>query len=225
VKRESFPFANGVGILLTGQAQENGVAVDRWFLLATAVGKNPSLATLINVEVPVAARAVYPDAVIRKTLASVTFRPIPIEEQLGLLPFKLGDLAGFRVMQALPEGAVILTEGPSDDISMQPYMIVSVGRGTPIEPGERGRFARDLLSSAPLRDLTVQSAEAMRIGGAQGYEIRAKATGPRGDGVSVVQWLRFGGGGYLRIVGLSSQDAWGQMFTRFRAVRDGIEPR
>jgi hypothetical protein len=226
VKRESFPFASGVGFLLTGQSQENGVAVDRWFLLATAIGTQvPTLATLINVEVPVSASAVYPDAVIRKALASVAFRPTPIEEQLGLMPFKLDERAGFRVMQALPEGVVILTDGPTDDLSQQPYMIVSVGRGSPGEPDQRGPFARELLSSAPLRDLTVESAEAMRIGGAPGYEIRAKAIGLRGDPVALVQWVRFGSGGYLRVVGVGSKDAWDQLFTRFRAVRDGVEAR
>ena len=89
---------------------------------------------LINVDVPEAARAVYSDAVIRKALASVTFRPTPIQEQLGMLPFKLNELAGFRVMQAMPRGGVILTDGPTDDINKQPYIIVSVGPGAPSEP-------------------------------------------------------------------------------------------
>ena len=54
---------------------------------------------LIKVDVPDAARAVYSDAAIRQALASVTFRPAPIQEQLGLLPFKLGEMAGFRVVK------------------------------------------------------------------------------------------------------------------------------
>ena len=226
LKRESFPFASGVGFLISGQAQANGVTVDRWFLLATATGGNvQNLAVLINVEVPEAARSVYPDAVIRKALASVTFRATPIKEQLGMLPFTLDELAGFRIMQALPVGGVILTEGATDDLSRQPYMVVSVGRGAPGEPAERGKFARDLLGSAPLRDLKLQSAEAMRVGGAPGYEIRAQATGPRGDPVLLVQWVRFGTGGFLRVVGVGDKDAWDQLFTRFRAVRDGVNLR
>ena len=177
-------------------------------------------------EVPETARAVYPDAVIRKALASVTFRPTPLEEQLGLLPFKLNELAGFRVMQALPEGGVILTDGPTDDISKQPYMIVSIGRGSPVEPGERGRFARELLSSAPLRDLTVQSAEPMRIGGGQGYEIRAKANGPRRR--CRLPWCNgcvSAPAAFCALSASASPDDWDTLFTRFRAVRDGIELR
>ena len=226
LKRESFPFATGVGFLISGQSQANGVTVDRWFLLATAIGSNvPNLATLINVEVPEVARAIYPDAVIRKALASVTFRATPIQEQLGMLPFTLDELAGFRIMQALPTGGVILTEGPTDDLSKQPYMIISVGRGSPEQLNDRGKFARDLLSAAPLRDLKVESAEAMRVGGAPGYEIRAQGKGPRGDPVSLVQWVRFGGGGFLHMVGVANKDAWDQLFTRFRAVRDGVNLR
>jgi hypothetical protein len=38
-----------------------------------------------------------------------------------------------------------------------------------------------------------------------------------------VQWVRFGSGGFLRIVGVGRSDAWDALFTRFRAVRDGIE--
>src|SRR6185312_15014365 len=40
-----------------------------------------------------------------------------------------------------------------------------------------------------------------------------------------VQWLRFGTGGFLRIVGVSPADKWDQAFGRFRTVRDGIDMR
>jgi hypothetical protein len=221
VKRESFPFANGIGFLLTGQSTVDGAVVHKWFLLASAYGKD--LTALVSVEVPEAARAIYTDAVIRKALASVTFRETPLQEQLGLMPFKLSELAGFRVMQALPGGGLILTDGPANDINTQPYMIVSVGAGAPNEPDGRAKFARDMLQSAPLRDLTLTLAEPMRIGGSQGIEIRAQAKGLNGDPISLVQWVRFGSGGFLRIVGVGRTDAWDALFTRYRAVRDGIE--
>jgi hypothetical protein len=227
LKRESFPFANGVGFLISGQAVENGVTVRRWFLLATAM-TNPAgadLSTLINVAVPEAASAVYSEAVIRKALASVTFRPIPVQEQLGMMPFKLNELGGFRVMRVLPEGAVFLTDGPGDNLDMQPTMIVSVGRGGPTEVGDRANFARGLLTSAPLRDLSLQSSEPMRLAGMPGHEIRAQARASDGHPLSVVQWVRFGGNGFLRVVAFGRSEDWNSLFTRFRAVRDGIETR
>jgi hypothetical protein len=225
-KRESFPFASGVGFLISGSVQQNGVSLHRWFLLASGVGGNvQDLATLINVEVPEAALSLYSDAVIRKALASVTFRAAPLQEQLGMLPFQLNELAGFRVTQAMPAGGVILTDGPTDDISKQPYMIVSIGSGAPDERDDRGKFARELLASAPLRDLSVTLAEPMRIAGLPGFEIRAQAQGPDGAPVLLVQWVRFGSGGFLRIVGVGRKDDWDALFTRFRAVRDGIDLR
>jgi hypothetical protein len=66
----------------------------------------------------------------------------------------------------------------------------------------------------------------MRIGGTAGYETRIEATSVKDDKpVTVVQWLRFGGGATLRIVAASARESWPEAFTRFRAVRDGINPR
>ena len=80
-----------------------------------------------------------------------------------------------------------------------------------------------MLIGAPLRDLTMQSTETMRIGGLPGFEIRAQAEGLHGTPLRLVQWLRFGGGSYLRVIGVGRKDDWDALFTRFRAVRDGID--
>ena len=224
VRREDFSFRSGAGSLISARAQLGDVKLHKWILLATAAA-DKDLAVLVVVEVPDAALAVYSDATIRQALASVTFRPTPIEEQLGLLPFKVNQLAGFRVVKVLAAGGVIMTEGTSDDIGKQPYVTVSIGSGAPEQADDRARFARDLLASAPLHDLRLQSAEAMRIGGLPGYEIRAQANGLNEEPLSLVQWVRFGGGGFLRIVGVGRKDDWDALFPRFRAVRDGIEVR
>ncbi len=159
---------------------------------------------------------------IRKALATVAFRPIPIQEQLALMPFTLDELAGFRVMRVMREGAVILTEGPSDNLDLQPSIIISIGAGGPTDPSERGMFARGLLNSAPLRDLSLQSSEPMRIGGFPGFETRAQAHAFNGSALSLVQWVRFGPSGFLRVVAFSRAEDWNTQFPRFRAVRDGI---
>jgi hypothetical protein len=225
-KQEDFSFIGGKGKLLSANAQGHDFKLNRWILVAAAE-PDKDLATLIGVDVPDAARAVYTDAVIRKMLSSVTFRPAPIQEQLGMLPFKINQLAGFRVMKVLPPGVVMMTEGPSDELVKQPFVIVSLGQGAPEAPDDRARFASDLLSTAPLKDLTPTSTEAMRIGGLPGYEIRAQAKGPTNDDWSVVQWLRFanGSGGFMRVVGVGPKADWDTLFPRFRAVRDGIASR
>lgn len=232
VSKADFAVAGGEGHLVSGHTKINDKKAHRWFLLARprADGKDndkePGVSSLIRVDVPDDARDVYSDAIVRRMLASVDFRPPPIKEQLGLLPFELKELAGFRIAKVVPGGA-ILTDGPSDELgkAKQPYVIVSVGRGGPRDPALRGNFARDVLRSGPLTDVRVTSADTIRIGRARAYELRATAKDPAGDTVKAVQWLRFGTGGYMRIIGVTPEDGWDELFNRFRAVRDGVAAR
>jgi hypothetical protein len=225
-KRESFPFDSGIGFLISGITHNDGTVLHRWSLLAQAVGSTiKDLTVLINVEVPESELSVYSDAVIRKALATVSFRPAPVSEQLSLLPFRLEDLAGFEVAQVMPSGTVVLADKSDDKTASRTIMIVSIGRGGPSDAGDRSRFARDLVATAPVRDLSIRSAEPMRINNAPGHEIRAEGKDPAGKTLSMVQWLRFGAGGYLRIIGAGPTSEWDQMFGRFRAVRDGIVMR
>ncbi len=224
LKREAFPFESGIGVLVSGTATENGEKVHKWFLVASsAMGPVNDLATLVSVHVPDSALSVYSDTVVRNALRSVTFRPAPLQEQLAMLPFKLDDMAGFRVMSALP-GGVILIDSIEDDITSFPYMIVAIGRGAP-ESDDRGQFAANLLSQAPLRNLRIQSSEAMRISNGAGHEIRAQAESVNGKPVKLVQWIRFGGSGFVRIIGVANDAQWDGVFNRFRAIRDAVEPK
>ena len=227
VSREMFSFDGGLGFLINGHTRKDGSDLQIWFLVAHPLATRVmDLATLIRVDVPEKARAVYPESVVRKMLASVTFRPEPTEERLGLLPFKLTDLAGLKVTRVLSNGVVILV-GPSSENSTVPSSaVVSLGRGAPGNSDDYARFARDLLGNGPVRDLAITSGDRMRINGQPGFEIRARGSGPNGVPLSLVQWLRFApGGSFIRIVAVAPQAEWDQMFNRFRALRDGIEPR
>ena len=224
-KRELFSFAGGIGFLITGEAKIDGENVRSWYLLVNTMTKNAGhAAAFIRVHVPDKARAVYPDAAIRAALRSVTFRPPPLDELLKHLPFKLTDMAGFRIMRLGPTVAVLI-DGPVDDPVHHPYMVISVGRGAPAKTADQARFSRDLMTSAPLDDLHITSMESMRIIGSAGFEVRADAKGPDGMPVALVQWLRFGTTGYLRVIGVVHKQDWDKLFPRFRAVRDGIELR
>ena len=46
-----------------------------------------------------------------------------------------------------------------------------------------------------------------------------------GASVAIVQWLRFGSGGFVRMVGFAPKETWSESFPRFRAIRDGVVPR
>lgn len=223
ITRRAFPFDAGIALLATADVKENGVTAHKWFFLATAIaGPVPNLTAFVTVEVPDSARGVYTDAVIEKALKSITFRGAPVEEQLSLLPYKVDDRAGFHVRQVVPNGIVVLSEKPNGNPFNQAYVVVSVSSGGPSQPGDRPLFAQDLLRSAPVRDIAITSGESMRINGAAGSELRATAKDASNAPITMVQWLRFGSGGFMRIVGISPTAEWDAMFPRFRAVRDGI---
>jgi hypothetical protein len=72
----------------------------------------------------------------------------------------------------------------------------------------------------------VTVSEPLRISGQSGYQTMAEAKDARtGTNVMVVQWLRFGGGGYLQMVGIARADAWPRALARLRTVRDSVELR
>jgi hypothetical protein len=224
VARRAFPLKNGIALLATADFKEkDGPAGHKWFLLAKPIaGQATGFTAFVTVQVPDSQRAFYTDAMVEKILKSVTFRRAPVEEQLALLPYKLGDRAGFYVHQVLPNGVVILSEKPDGNPYGAAYMVVSVVSGGPSQPQDRPRFAQDLLRSSPVRDLTITSGENMRINGAPGSELRATAKDASNAPVTLVQWLRFGSGGFMRMVGVSPTAEWDAMFPRFRAVRDGV---
>lgn len=224
VERKLFAFKDGVGYLHEARTVENGVAVKHWLFLVMPAGLEQPLVAVVNVTVPDTASRIYSNAAVEKMLASMTIRAPPIEEQLDLIPFKLTDLAGFQVRRVTPD-SVLLADGPGDDSSRTAYMVVSIGRAPPAQMDDRARFSRDLLANAPVRDLKLQSAENMRIGGMPGYEIRARGAGEHNDNVSLVQWVRFMGGGFIRMVAVTPAAQWDETFNRFRAIRDGVELR
>ncbi|MBV8792115.1 MAG: hypothetical protein JO237_08685 [Pseudolabrys sp.] len=223
LKRESFPFASGIGFFATVRLTANGVTYRKWLLLASSAAAPVSdLATLVSIQVPEDQTAAYPEDAVRKALASVSFRPPPLDERLSLLPFVITDLAGFEIGQISPAGVIL---GDPQRPNALPRLFVSVGGDVPNRPEDRDRFARDLLRTIPVRDLVVLSAEPMRIRGTPGFEIQAEARDPSGAEMRLVEWLRFGGGRFLAVVAGADKNDWTNAYPRFRAVRDGIEPR
>ena len=197
----------------------------KWLLIAPVGG----LTALVSLEIPLTAKKdVYPEAAIRTSFASldVARQPCRPTEQLALVPFKLGDLAGFQVAGVVPGRAVQLTDGGQEksNTTEQPASASSAsrpaGRRTPVI----ATALRDCAFASPpnLKDVRILSSEPMRIGGQPGHEMRVTGKDAKsGADVEVVQWLRFGSGAYLRMVGFAPKEGWVEAFSRFRAVRDG----
>ena len=123
----------------------------------------------------------------------------------------------------------MLTDVPADaePPTTSPVIMVSIGSGAPSHADERAQFAQNLLRNIQgYSNLRLVSAEAMRVRGQPGYEIRLEGNSmPDNAEVSIVQWMRFQGGSFIRMVGVAPKATWNDNFSRFRAVRDGIDPR
>jgi hypothetical protein len=75
-----------------------------------------------------------------------------------------------------------------------------------------------------IKDVQITMSEPLRIGGGSGFQTTAQAKDMKtGDDIMVAQWLRFGTGGFLQMIGMAKADAWTTALTRLRAVRDGIQ--
>jgi len=222
--REAMPLATGDAFLVIAHQEIEKTKIRKWILVASS----PALTALVTVQVPDPAKTNYSDSVVRAALSSVAIRSVvPIDEQLGLLPFKVGELAGFGIAGIMPGRAVMLVDALAGAPAIGSHMLVTVGPGGPAQPAERDTFARDAFATVPnVRDVRITTSEPLRIGGQPGHQILADAKDPGGTtALTVVQWLRFGGGAYLQMIGTARAEAWRDAYPRFRAVRDGIEAR
>jgi len=225
-KRESLPLGSGNAILAIVRQDTPNERIRKWLLIAP-VG---DLTALVSLEMSAKSPAPYTDAAIRAMLVSLVARAsVPADEQLAQVPFKIGDTAGLRLVRVVPGVAAQFTDGPKDtlDATDQPHLVIAASPGGPAEARDRDQFARDAMSSLPpFKDVRIASSEPMRIGGQPGYEVRANGKDAQsGADIEIIQWLRFGTGAYLRMLGFAPKDKWPDAFKRFRAVRDGLEPR
>lgn len=277
-KREPMRLDAGKGFLLTGRQVAGKERYRKW-LLVLAAG---DITALVSVQVPESDTA-YPNNIVRAALATLAVRQkVPEQEQLGLLPFTVGDLAGFRVDAVLPGRALVLSaaaaetpkdaakeseeapkepkeakdskeaakdtskeapkepkeakdskEAPKDSSkeaaarSFDARLLIAAAPGGPAEADDRGSFARTSFAEiGGIRDVRITMSEPLRIGGQSGYQTMAEAKDARsGADVMVVQWLRFGSGGFLQMTGIARADAWTTTLSRLRAVRDSVQPK
>jgi hypothetical protein len=226
--RETLTLAKGKALFVMGYEQENGERFRKWMLL----GQLPEGVALVAVAAPEAAVKTYTDDVVRASLATLAVREVvPLEEQITLVPFKLTDLSGLRPVRVIGNAGVLLTEGASDTPASgsQPLFAVTVGQGGPEQASERAGFARRLFTGlGDVKDVRIISGDMLRLGGGNfpTYELQAEGKEAVTDvPVKVVQWVRFGVGTHVRMVGIARADQWSTAFPHFRAVRDGIAPR
>jgi hypothetical protein len=224
ISREVIALLGGEGLLVAARQSENGALARKWALLA----RTEDLTVIVIATLPEAARAAYPDTALRAALSSVTVRAkLSSDEMSAVLPYRLADLGGFRMLRATPDGTAVLTLGPNDTTLPveQPYFLVAPRAAEPPQASERDLFAQRILMTFLNRpDVRIVSAEQVRFGGAQGHEIIAESIDDRSkDPLMIVQWLRFHAGGTLQMFGIARKDQWADVLPRMRALRDGFE--
>jgi hypothetical protein len=225
-KRETLKLPTGNAILVLVKQDTPAGRLRKWLLIAPL----ENLTAMVSFEIQAKSPPPYSDETVRAALATLTARStVPDNEQLMLVPFRISDTAGLRLVRVVPGVAAQFTDGPKDTLEAldQPQLVIAAAGGGPQQTGDRDQFARNALSGLPpMKEVRIASSESMRIGGQPGHEIRALGKDAQtGAEIEIVQWLRFGTGAYLRILGLAPKESWTEAFTRFRAVRDGLEPR
>ena len=226
IKPESIETTAGLAYYTVENAKDGATSVRRYSMILPG----PNFSGYIAVQVPENAARIYTDDAVRQMFASAAIRnEVPIEEQLGLLPFKMSELSNFKNVRTLAPGAALIISDSDEKTGFEvaPFMIVGLIGSTAASPDDRGRFARQIATTIPgVRDGRITMSEPVRIDGQPGYETRIDATsGKDNTPVTIVQWLRFGSQTSMRIIGSSPRDDWSKAFPRFRAVRDGISPR
>jgi hypothetical protein len=224
--REPIKLPNGQGFVVAGTHEASGVKQRETVMVAQLSG----VTALVTLRMSEEAQKAGVETAVRQAFTTVAVREsIPEAEKLAVLPYRLADLAGFRIIAGAQDGTAILTDGPKDQASPveQPFFIVGVKTGESPKAEERDTFARRIFSSTPgVKDVRFVSSESLRMGGQQGHQIVADAKEVKsGTDVRIVQWLRFGPNAHIQMFGIARQDVWEDTFKRFRTIRDGVELR
>ena len=225
VKPESIETAEGLAYYTVENARDGASSVRRYLMILPG----GTFSGYVAVQVPENASKIYTDDAVRQMFASAVHRKqVPVEEQLGQMPFKIGELSDFKNIRTLaPGAAIILADG--DEVTgfePAPFMVVGLIGATPAQPEDRGRFAQQAATTIPgVRDARITMSEPIRIDGMPGYETRIDAPAARtippspGAMVAVRRLER------VANFGSAPREEWPKAFPRFRAVRDGIQPR
>jgi hypothetical protein len=226
IKPESIETSAGIAYYTVESAKDGNANLRRYSMILPG----GTFSGYIAVQIPENAAKIYTDEAVRQMFATAVIRKqVPVDEQLGVLPFNITELGDFKNVRTLAPGAIVLADGDEKTgVEGAPFMVIALMGSAPAQPDDRGRFAQQAAATTlpGIRDARITMSEPIRIEGSAGYETRIDATnGKDNTPVTLVQWLRFGGQTTLRIVASSPRDAWSKAFPRFRSVRDGIQPR
>ncbi len=132
--REDMTLSTGKAFLVIGRQELEKVWIRKLILVASL----PMATVLVTTQIPETSKSSYPDAVIRTALQSLAARAaVPVEEQLAMVPFKVSEMAGFRVAGVIPGRAIMLGDAaeetpgatPAPGRGVEPHIFVTLAPG------------------------------------------------------------------------------------------------
>src|ERR1700682_2431086 len=130
IKPESIETAAGLAYYTAESGKDGATAVWRYSMILPG----GTFSGYVAVQVPENATKIYTDDAVRQMFASAVIRKqVPVEEQLGLMPFKISELSDFKTIRTLAPGAAIIV-ADGDEVTgfePQPFMVIGLTGSTP----------------------------------------------------------------------------------------------
>src|SRR5215475_11713875 len=105
IKPESIETPAGLGYYTVESARDGATNVRRYSMMVPGIG----FSGYVAVQVPESAWKIYSDDAVRQMFATAVVRKeVPVDEQLGLLPFKVSQLSEFKNVRSLAPGAAVI---------------------------------------------------------------------------------------------------------------------
>lgn len=227
------------GLQLVSKARLPGVAAENILAVAERntppaafrryvfVVKGADMTGMVTAQVPQGAKPDFTDAAVRKMLASYAVRAkLTPAQQLAGLPFKIGDMQGFRFVQTLAGNAVMLTDGPKDVVkSVEQPTVVVAAAFSPVPDNEKETFGKRALSSLPqLKDIRFESDE-YHPDQQRSETVATARAAEDGDLTLVLQSVQFSKDGYLRVVAQGKAVQRDALIPRFRKLIASVTAR
>src|SRR5260370_39427437 len=169
IKPESIETAAGLAYYTAESAKDGATNVRRYSMILPG----GTFSGYVAVQVPENATKIYSDDAVRQMFASAVIRKeVPVEEQLGLMPFKIRELSDFKNVRTLAPGAAVILADADEVTGFEPapFMVIGLIGATPAQPEDRGRFAQQAATTIPgVRDARLTMSEPIRIDGMPGY--------------------------------------------------------
>src|SRR6266702_1669962 len=176
VKPESIETSAGMAYYTAENARDGATSVRRYSMILSG----GTFSGYVAVQVPENASKIYTEEAIRQMFASAAIRKeVPVDEQLGLMPFKISELSDFKNVRTMAIGAAIILADGDEKTGFEaaPFMVIGLIGTAPAQPDDRGRFAQQAATTIPgVRDARLTMSEPVRIDGMPGYETRIDAT-------------------------------------------------